>query len=204
MAVSGFVWVGFLLAHLGTNAHLFGGPDSLNEYYAGLKSNAFLLWGVRSVLAVTLVAHVTAAVMLTRRKSAARSIGYREQRHRSSTFAGRNMAWTGLVLGAFILYHLAHFTTGQAMPPGTTFVHGDEFGNIVSSFSIWYIAAIYIFCLVLLGMHLFHGATAATLSLGVRHPRYDNIVRRVLGGLVAALVIGMLSMPIAVLFGWIH
>ena len=39
MAFSGMVWVGFLLGHLGTNAHLFGGPESLNTYYQGIKSN---------------------------------------------------------------------------------------------------------------------------------------------------------------------
>lgn len=204
MATSGLVWIGFLVGHLGTNAHLFGGPASLNEYYAGLKSNAVLFWGVRVVLATSIVAHVTAATILTRRANAARSVGYRMRRYRTSTFAGRTMPWSGVVLAVFILYHLLHFTTGHAMPPGTTFVEGDDYRNIVSSFSIGYVALAYIGCLLLLGAHTWHGAVAATLSLGIRHPQYNRVVRLVMGAVVALIVAGMLSMPIAVVIGLVR
>lgn len=204
MAVSGFVWVGFLVGHLGTNAHLFGGPESLNDYYASLKANAVLFWGVRVVLATSIAAHIAAATILTRRSNAARGVGYRVRQYRTSSFAGRTMPWTGVVVALFILYHLLHFTTGQAMPAGTTFIEGDDYSNIVSSFSISYVALIYIACLVLLGFHLWHGAFAATLSLGLRHPRYTRAVRLAVGALVAGLLAGMLSMPISVLAGLVR
>lgn len=199
MAVSGLVWLGFLVGHLGTNLNLYAGSAALNDYYAGLKSNAVLFWGVRVVLATSIVAHVTAATMLTRRSNAARAIGYRERRYRTSTLAARTMPWSGVVLGLFILYHLLHFTTGQGMPPGTSFVEGDDYANIVASFSLWYVALGYVACLLLLGLHVWHGAFAATLSLGLRHPRYTAALRRVLGALVLALLAGMVSLPIAVL-----
>jgi succinate dehydrogenase / fumarate reductase cytochrome b subunit len=204
MAVSGLIWLGFLLGHLGTNAHLFGGPSSINDYYAGLKSNTALFWGVRVVLATSIAAHVTAATILTRRSTAARQHGYRTRRYLTSTLAARTMPWSGVVLAVFILYHLLHFTTGQAMPAGTTFVEGNDYGNIVSSFSIWYIALIYIGCLLLLGLHVWHGAFAATLSLGLRHPRYTGPLRSVLALIVVALIGGMLSMPISVLAGLVR
>ena len=114
------------------------------------------------------------------------------------------MPWTGVVVAVFILYHLLHFTTGQAMPSGTRFIEGDDYANIVSSFSISYVALVYIACLVLLGFHLWHGAFAATLSLGLRHPRYTRPVRLVLAVLIAGLVLGMLSMPIAVVAGLVR
>ncbi len=198
MAVSGLTWLGFLVGHLGTNLNLYAGAASLNDYYAGLKSNAVLFWGVRVVLATSIIAHVTAATILTRRSAAARAIGYRERRYRTSTLAARTMPWSGVVLALFIPYHLLHFTTGHGMPPGTTFVEGDDYRNIVASFSVWYVALGYIVCLLLLGLHIWHGAFASTLSLGLRHPRYTPVLRRGLGAIALAVLVGMLSLPIAV------
>lgn len=199
MAVSGSIWLGFLAGHLVTNLNLYAGATSLNGYYAALKSNAVLFWGVRVVLATSILAHVTAATMLTRRSVAARTIGYRRRRYQTSSVAGRTMPWTGVVLAVFIVYHLLHFTTGHAMPPGTRYVEGDDYANIVASFSLWYVALAYVACLALLGLHVWHGASAATLSLGLRHPRYTTALRRALGAVVVVVIFGMLSMPIAVL-----
>ena len=199
MAVSGLTWLGFLLGHLGTNLNLYAGAASLNGYYAGLKANAVVFWGVRVVLATSIVAHVSAATMLTRRSAAARAIGYRERRYRTSSLAARTMPWSGAVLVLFILWHLLHFTTGHAMPPGTAFAEGNDYANIVASFSLPYVALAYIVCLVLLGVHLWHGAFAATFSLGLRHPRYTAMLRRGLGAVVCFVIAGMLSLPISVL-----
>jgi succinate dehydrogenase cytochrome b subunit len=204
MAVSGSIWLGFLLGHLGTNLNLYAGPTALNEYYAALKSNAVLFWGVRVVLATSIVAHVSAAIMLTRRSNAARTIAYRERRYRTSSLAARTMPWTGVVLALFILYHLLHFTTGHGMPPGTRHVEGDDYANIVASFSLWYVALAYVACLLLLGLHLWHGAFAATLSLGLRHPRYTGMLRGVLGAIVLVVIVGMLSMPVSVLLALVR
>lgn len=204
MAISGFVWFGFLVGHLGSNLHVFGGPESLNTYYAGLKANAVIFWGVRVVLATSIVVHSAAAFSLTRRSVAARPVGYRRRQNIASTFASRTMRWTGPLVGVFILYHLLHFTGGQAMPAGTTFKPEDTYNNIVSSFSIGYVALAYVLSLSLLGLHLWHGAYAATLSLGARHPKYDRKLKLGLTTLAALLVLGMLSIPIAVVAGFVR
>lgn len=202
MAVSGAVWLGFLVAHLGTNIRVFGGPASINDYYAGLKSNAVVLWGVRAVLALSILAHAAAAIILTQRSRAARPLGYAKHTSISSTFASRSMKWSGPLLGVFILYHLLHLTGGQAMPLGTTFVDEDQYGNIVTSFSVVPVAAVYIVSLLLLSVHLWHGSRAAFLSMGLSHPRHTRTVERTAFLIVALLVGGMLLIPIGVLLGW--
>lgn len=204
MAVSGFVWLGFLVGHLGTNLHLFGGAASLNDYYAGLKANAQIFWAVRVVLATSVLAHIAAAVTLMRRNSRARPTSYYQRRNQASSFASLTMRWSGPLIGLFILYHLLHLTVGSAMPAGTSFIEGDDYSNIVASFSVWYVAAIYIFSLGLVAAHLWHGAWAATLSLGMRHPRYTQPLRIALLGLTLLLSLGMLSIPLAVVAGWVQ
>jgi succinate dehydrogenase / fumarate reductase cytochrome b subunit len=203
IAITGFVWFGFLLAHLGSNLRLFWGAESLNGYYAGLKANGPVFWGVRVVLATSVALHIAATITLIRRNAAARPVAYAVRKNTTSTLASRTMRWTGPVLGMFILYHLLHFTTGDLMPAGTTFHEGDDYRNIVSSFSIWYIALLYVSMLGLLGMHLWHGAWAATLSLGARYPTYDRALRLLLLTIVGALILGMLAIPLAPALGFL-
>jgi succinate dehydrogenase / fumarate reductase, cytochrome b subunit len=204
MAVTGFVWVGFLVGHLGTNARVFGGAQMLNEYYASLKSNLLLFWGVRVVLATSVVAHVVAAVTLQRRSFAARPVRYKKRRYKAASLASRTMPWSGVVIGLFILFHLLHLTTGQLMPAGAAFVDGDDYHNIVASFSVWYVALAYVLCIALVGMHLWHGLSSATLSIGLRHPRYARLLRWGPASLVVGLVLGMLAIPLSVLFGCVR
>lgn len=202
MAISGAVWLGFLVGHLGTNIRVFAGADVINSHYAGIKSNPLLFWGVRVVLALSIIAHSTAAFLLTRRSHAARPVGYEKRAPMASTLASRSMKWSGPLVGVFIIYHLLHLTGGQAMPPGTSFASDNQYANIVSSLSLWPVALVYVVSLVLLSVHLWHGATAALLSVGFRHPRHTAGVQRAALLLVALIIGGMLSIPIGVLLGW--
>jgi succinate dehydrogenase / fumarate reductase, cytochrome b subunit len=201
MAVSGFVWLGFLVGHLGSNLHLFAGAASMNGYYAGLKANAVIFWGVRVALIGSVAAHIAAAYVLARRSQAARPLGYRVKRNLATSYAGLTMRWSGPLLGVFIVYHLLHFTVGVAMPAGAPFVEGDDYGNIVRSFSGGYAPFVYIGALALLSFHLWHGAAAGTLSLGARHPQWDRRLRIALACVVMIAVGGFLSMPVAVWLG---
>jgi succinate dehydrogenase / fumarate reductase cytochrome b subunit len=201
MAISGLVWVGFLLGHVGTNLHIFGGAESLNDYYAALKANTLLFWGVRVALVSSIVAHVAAAWVLAQRNREARPVSYRMRRSLTSSIATRSMLVTGPLLAAFIVYHLLHLTVGTAMPETTPFVEGDDYSNIVTSFSNPYVAAIYIVSVTLLGLHLWHGAWAATMTLGARHPRHDARLRIGVHVVMALVLAGLLAIPVAVLAG---
>jgi succinate dehydrogenase / fumarate reductase cytochrome b subunit len=204
MATSGLVWIGFLVGHLGTNAHLFGGAEMLNRYYAGLKENVGIFWGVRVVLASSVVAHIACAITLRRCSSEARPVRYRKRRYQAATLASRSMPWSGIGIGLFILFHLLHLTTGQAMPPGAVFVDGDDYGNIIASFSRWYVVLAYVVSIGFITLHLWHGAMAATLSVGIRHPRYTDALRKGLAVLVVLLGLGMLSIPLSVFAGCVR
>ena len=134
MAVTGLIMVGFVVGHVLGNLLVFRGPERLNEYAALLRSTGGLLWAVRAVLLAAVILHIVAAVQLTRRKEAARPVGYSKHEPQVSTFASRSIRWGGLLLTAFIAFHLLNFTTGTFHPG--PFGHTDVYGNMVRGFCV--------------------------------------------------------------------
>ena len=108
--------IGFVLGHMLGNLQVFDGPARLNGYSAFLHGTGELLWLVRAVLLAAVILHIDAAVSLTRIAHAARPIGYAERRPQVSTLASRTMRWGGVLLAAFIVFHILHMTTGTLHP----------------------------------------------------------------------------------------
>ncbi len=203
MALTGIALYGYVLLHMLGNLKYFQGADKLNEYGVWLREMgtpalpyATALWVVRVILIVSLALHVVAAVQLTIKNWQARPVAYHRHTWQESTFASRTMRWTGLLLLAFILYHLLHLTYGTAHHD---FRHGDVYHNVVSGFEIWWVAAVYILAQVVLGLHLFHGMWSLFQSLGWNHPRFNHW-RRYFAWVSAFLIAaGNIAIPVAVL-----
>jgi succinate dehydrogenase / fumarate reductase, cytochrome b subunit len=198
MAVSGVILVGWIIGHVLGNLLIFRGPVAVNEYAAFLKSNAAFLWGMRVFMLTMVVAHVVAAVQLYRIQRAARPEGYRALKPQASTFSSRSMRIGGFILAVFLVYHILHFTTGHLHP---SFSHTNVYGNMVSAFSIPWVAAIYIVAVAALGLHLFHGVWSVFQSLGINHRSINPARRRLATVIAVAVYIGFTAIPIAVLFG---
>ena len=201
MAVTGIVLVGYILAHVTANLLIFAGPGAINAYAAKLRTVPLLLWGVRILLLVSVVLHVVAAAQLAVRARAARPTPYRRFDPQASSAASRTMRWGGLALLLFLVYHILHFTTGQAHPD---FIHLAPYHNMTTAFRVWWVAAIYIAAMGALAMHLYHGTWSMFQTLGIEHARV-NAARRWLATIIAVLVpLGFVSVPIAVLLGVIR
>src|SRR3954464_3056627 len=106
MAVSGFVMFLFVLGHLAGNLQIFLGAEAINRYGHFLQSNPELIWPARLFLLLMLVLPGWAAITLSRQNRAARPIGYGEYHPVGSTYASRTMLMSGLIVFAFIIYHL--------------------------------------------------------------------------------------------------
>jgi succinate dehydrogenase / fumarate reductase cytochrome b subunit len=199
MAATGIVLVGFVVGHMAGNLQLYLGAEVLNAYGHALRElgHGAGLWVARTGLLLAVGLHIWAATSLTLESRAARPIGYRQQSWTESTYASRTMRWSGPILLLFILYHLAHFTTGHAHPQ---FVEGDVFGNLVVGFRSFPVVFFYVVAMLSLGLHLYHGVWSMLQTLGLSHPRY-NSWRHALSTLVTLLVVGgNLSFPLAVYF----
>lgn len=210
MAVTGLIWVGFLILHVAGNLQAFVGREKLNAYSALLHGPAAeLLWLARVVLFVALVLHVAMAWQLTRAARAARPRNYRTRTPQVSTVASRTMRWGGLLVLVFIVFHLLHFTTRQVDPAGWAHAMDaagryDIYGNVVASFRIWWVTAIYLVAMVLIGLHLWHGVWSSARSLGFARPSPTPLRRRVAPIVALALWLGFSLVPVAVAAGWIR
>ncbi len=112
MAVTGLLLIGFVMAHMAANLLIFAGPDALNTYAQTLKARPALLWVASSGLLVVFVAHIALGLTVRAQNRAARPSRYVYEDTLQASWASRHMLLTGLLLLAFVGYHLAHFTLG--------------------------------------------------------------------------------------------
>lgn len=206
MAVTGLLLLLFVIVHMLGHLQMFGGQVMYDHYANFLQELWEVKWPVRVILVILLVVHVVTALALTARNKAARPVGYAVYRPRTSTVASRAMAVTGLVVLAFIIFHIFHFTVGAVSPADYHRVDPqglhDVYTEYVHAFQnpLMYLA--YLVGILLLALHLGHGASSWLQSLGWRHAKYptDKI-----GPIVAwVLFIGYMLPPTACLVGIIH
>src|SRR5262245_57974068 len=110
MALTGAALFAFAVGHLVGNLQVFGPPEMITTYGHFLTSTPSLLWGVRLGLLACVGLHIAAAVTLSAANKAARPETYAGGTRYGSTLASRTMLVSGLVILAFVVYHLAHFT----------------------------------------------------------------------------------------------
>jgi succinate dehydrogenase / fumarate reductase cytochrome b subunit len=200
MALTGLIWVGFVILHSLGNLLVFRGSAAINSYSHFLKSTGELLWALRALLFLAVVLHVIAAIQLTRQSRAARPIGYTKRETQVATIASRTMRWGGALLLIFIVVHILHFTTGNIRPAGV-FSTEDVYANVVTSFRIWWVALFYVVAMIALGLHLFHGAWSSVRSIGVS-PASPQPLHRKLSLVIAVFVwAAFTAVPVAVFSG---
>jgi succinate dehydrogenase / fumarate reductase cytochrome b subunit len=198
MAITGLILFGFVIGHMLGNLQVFIGANQMNTYAAMLKANAGLLWGVRIVLLVAVLLHIVAAVQLTRMSQRSRPEGYYYKDVIQADYASRTMRWSGPIIAVFVIFHLLHFTTGTVHP---RFEVHDVYRNVIIGFASWPVSLFYIIAMGTLGLHLWHGAWSMFQTLGLINPKSDKIIHRVTAIATLAVVIGFISIPIAVLAG---
>ncbi len=204
MGVTGFVVVGFVIAHMAGNLQVFMGPEKLNQYAAFLVSLGGLLWVLRGIILLAAVLHVIFATQVTLQSWRARPSSYAVYRYQASSYAARTMRLGGPMLALFIIYHLLHLTFGVVQPAGEAFDPHHVYNNVVYGFQVWWLSALYIVAMGLLALHIWHGVSSMLQSVGLNHPKW-NPWRFGLSALVAgAVALGNISMPLAVLAGLIQ
>jgi succinate dehydrogenase / fumarate reductase cytochrome b subunit len=207
MAVSGIIFIGFVLAHMYGNLKAFAGHDAYNTYAEHLREfgepmlpHTGFLWVLRLVLLVSLVVHVFAAVALWRRARRARTVKYVVKKNNHSTWASHLMRWGGLTLLLFIIWHLLNFTIGKINVQGGS--TNDPYNLLVDSFDTWWLTLIYLFAMAMLGAHLHHGIWSSMQTLGLTNNERSRARAKTTGFVLAVIIAGGFSLvPIFVLAG---
>jgi succinate dehydrogenase / fumarate reductase cytochrome b subunit len=208
MALTGIMLMGFVFFHAIGNLKVYLGAQDFNHYGEFLREllvpilpRTVFLWLLRGGLITAFVLHIHSAYGLTRMNHRANGPGYEHSRDwQAANAASRSMRWTGIVIGLFLIFHLADLTWGTLNPD---FVRGDVYRNFVATFSRPPVAAIYIVANLALGLHLFHGAWSMFQSLGLNNPRWNSWRRSFAMGFAVLIAAMNITFPIAVLTGMV-
>jgi succinate dehydrogenase / fumarate reductase cytochrome b subunit len=205
MAVTGQVMIVFIVIHvLGNSTIFFGG---LNSYAEKLHSLPLLVWMTRVFMFMALSFHIFFSIKLTLENRKAKPDAYAVNKNLKTTFASRNMIWTGLIIGAFLVYHLSHFTFQIIDPALSAGSNSDVLGRpdvaamVISGFQVFSVTFIYIAAMIALVLHLAHGIQSSFQTLGLNNDRTMPAIIR--AGSVTAIVLflGYISIPLIILLG---
>jgi succinate dehydrogenase / fumarate reductase cytochrome b subunit len=217
VSLSGLALTLFVIFHMIGNLKVFQGRDAVNAYAEFLKHDlGLLLWMARGGLLALFVLHIVLAVRLKMRSIAARPVGYQYRRDVAATTAGRTMIWSGVVVGLFTLFHLAHFTFGLVKgveTPSGAFRNylelrddkgrHDVYAMVVAGFSEPVLVGIYVLAQVALFVHLLHGVQSSFQTLGLKNRRFRRVMWW-LGFLIAlAVLLGNLVIVVGVWGGMV-
>jgi succinate dehydrogenase / fumarate reductase cytochrome b subunit len=206
MAVTGIFGLLFVAGHMVGNVKgLYMGGHHLDEYGEWLRTVGEpalpfggFLWLMRAGLIGAVLLHIHAAWSLTR-MNARSDVKYVYRRDfAAANFASRTMRWTGIIVGLFILFHLADLTWGPANPD---FIRGSVRHNLFESFDRVPVAILYIVANTALGIHLWHGCWSLFQSMGWNNPRFNQWRSWFAWGFAGAITLGNVSMPLAVMTG---
>ncbi len=216
VAFTGLGLVGFVVFHMIGNLKVFQGRDAINGYGYFLKHDlGALIWIARAGLLGLFVLHLGLALRLTLRSKAARPVAYQYPGSVQATTASRTMIWTGVVVGLFVLYHLAHFTFGwthtvtDANGNATNYLElrdakgrHDVYTMVVAGFRNPVIAGLYVAAQVVLFVHLLHGVQSSFQTLGLKNRRFARAIWW-LGFLLAlAVLAGNLMIVVGINLDW--
>lgn len=220
MAITGFILLGFVFIHMVGNLKIYQGAEIMNAYAAHLRllgepifTYEQALWIARIVLLLAVGLHIMAATQLTLQSQASRPIGYAQSKGVQAVYkyASYTMRWGGVVIALFVIFHLLHFTFGVVGygGPGAehAYRHPDPAGaffayeNVITGFQNPIVSLFYIAAMIALGLHIFHGTWSMFQTLGWNSERLTVVWRGLAGVLAGAIVLGNISIPLAVLTG---
>lgn len=207
MAATGQYMVVYVILHVLGNSTIFAGV--LNAYADGLRHWPYIviLWTSRTLLFVSVLLHAWEGIVLKLENRKVKPDSNVVTTRLASTFAGRTAIWSGLVIGAFLIYHLLHFTLQVIEPSIAAFTHPDAsgrpdvFGMVTRAFGRAGMALIYVAGVFALGLHLWHGIQSSFQTWGLNSEQtFPMIVK--LGAAVAVLLfLGYAAIPMSVVIG---
>lgn len=209
VAITGVIMAAWVVLHMLGNLKEVEGPGggnpAIDKYATWLRTllspalpHDFALWVIRAILIIAVALHITANVQLWQRNRRAKPALHRSQRVRS-TLAARTMTTSGIVILAFLIFHILHFTTQTIHP--TPMLQGAVYANVYHAFHLWWLVVIYVLAMALLGMHLFHGLWSSAQTTGNDNPDRNWFWRRLSAGAALVTAAGFAAIPLAVAFG---
>ncbi|MFP4346659.1 MAG: succinate dehydrogenase cytochrome b subunit [Thermodesulfobacteriota bacterium] len=183
MSITGFVFILFLIGHLIGNLTIYVGPDAFNAYAGHLQSLKPALRLMESGLIFFAIVHIFTGLILFYQNFKARPNRYEVNKQAGGrTLGSATMPYTGLIILAFVIFHLFDFTfvdkTGRTV-----------YDIVAASFSNPVYVFLYIASVFIVGIHVSHGFWSAFQTLGINHPKYMPTIQT--AGLLFSLIVAI-------------
>ncbi len=215
MAITGAILVLYVIVHTAGNMLIFFGRDTLNSYSEFLHSLGPILWIIRAILIISAVLHIITSIKLKFENWGAKPTKYAVKNYLKAKLSSRTMIWTGIMIFAFILYHLLHFTFRVTNPQhyypefyqpnnaisSILLERFDVYKMVILGFKNPLISIVYIVGVILVGFHLDHAIQSMFQTLGYNQKTYFNSIQKGSTTLAIIIVLCLISIPISVLLG---
>lgn len=209
MALTGVVLIGFMIGHSAGNLQLFLGKEAYNSYAYFLHHGLGpMIWVIRAVLVISAMLHVYTSINLKLLNNAAKPQKYKVKTYLKSTFYSRNMIWTGIMVGCFIIFHLLHYKTGivseEAKNMEVFGMLGDQlrenvYHKVVTGFSNIWVSVFYLVSVTILGFHLTHSIQSMFQSLGLTFGKYSDKSPIFSKAIAVIITLSLYTCPLGVL-----
>jgi len=196
MALTGLAFIGFLAAHLAGNFAIYAGKAAFNGYAEKLQSLGPLLYVFRAGLIVFAVVHITTGLVLFLQNRKARPVSYTTYASAGGrTLSSRTMPYTGLIILAFVVFHLFHFTFVDKTA-------ATIFDLVTVAFNRPGVIALYAVAMVIVALHVRHGFWSAFQTIGANHPKYMPAVSvlSLAAGWAVAAGFGLLPIVVSLIY----
>lgn len=211
MALTGLVLFGFVTGHLVGNLQIFLAPTKINTYAHMLESLGAGLWAIRLFMLACAVLHIWLAIQLTLENRRARPVKYAVNHTNRATLASRVMMASGLVVLAFIAFHIAHYTVRAGSPEWSEHTFRLADGTMVrdvhlmmvQGFSNLWVSLFYILAVGLLSYHLSHGIQSSVHTLGIKNEQWASGINVFSVVYCWLYFLGNAAIPLAILGGFV-
>ena len=207
MAVTGIVLVGFVCVHLLGNSSMFVGADAINAYAQKLHSLGPFVWVFRLVMLVAFALHIAFGIQLTLENKAATPEANVQVKRQKTGFGAETMIVSGLVMLAFVIYHLLHFTVRVTNPEIYVPLGGDGMVDVyfmvVNGFKSVMPGIIYLAGMLFLFLHVSHGFQSLFQTLGLSNDKSLPVTGMVSKLVGFVLLLGYIAIPLSIVFGCI-
>ena len=206
MGLTGLFLIIYLIVHASINAMIFynDNGDTFNKAAYFMSRNFFMRFLEIGLFAVFIL-HIIQGILLWRKNSAARGIGYAKQNYPPTIkWYSRYMGWLGTFLLLFLVMHLYQFWAGTK---NAMYFHGPEWNLYVQMKNIftnplWF--TLYMVGLVSLLFHLLQGFQSAFQTFGINHRRWTAIIKGIGIFYSVAICILFAMMPVSFMAGWLQ
>lgn len=215
MAITGLLFALFVVVHMVGNLKIFmpaeNGVAAMDEYGSFLRTvgapifpEESILWILRIVLLVAVIAHIHGAITLNSRSGKSRGKFKRTKLMGGmDSTATRSMLITGIILLAFIIFHILDLTMGVQPAAPDSFESGAVHNNMIATFNRWPVTIWYIIAMLALFLHLYHGIRLAASDLGITGRRWRSVFAFLAAAVPIVVVLGNIVMPLSINLGFV-